>query len=180
MTEPPASAPGATPPRAQRHRPAMPGYGVRVTADGMLPWAWAQERLTRSRTYWVATVRPDGRPHLMPVWGVWAGGRLVFSSGLRSRKVRNLVGEPRVAVATDQGDEPVVVEGAAALLAAEDDRRAFLAALNVKYDTAYGAALVDPAVNATVAVTPRWVFALDDTAFESSPTAWTFPGDARA
>ena len=55
-------------------RPVMPGYGI-LPADqgsGLLSWAEAERRLTASHDYWVATVRPDGRPHVMPVWGVWA------------------------------------------------------------------------------------------------------------
>jgi len=54
-------------------RPYMPGYGLLDAAQGagLLPWSWAVERLQRSHDYWVATVRPDGRPHVMPVWGVW-------------------------------------------------------------------------------------------------------------
>ncbi len=51
----------------------MPGYGLLDAAQGagLLPWSWAVERLQRSHDYWVATVRPDGPPHVMPVWGVW-------------------------------------------------------------------------------------------------------------
>ena len=46
----------------------MPGYGI-VGPDegrGLLPWSWAEERLIASHDYWVATVWPDGRPHVMP------------------------------------------------------------------------------------------------------------------
>ena len=62
-------------------RPYMPGYGPLDAAQGtgLLPWSWAVERLERSHDYWVATIRPDGRPHVMPVWGIWledAGVRL--------------------------------------------------------------------------------------------------------
>jgi hypothetical protein len=48
----------------------MPGYGVAgpTGGRGLLPWSWAEGRLTKSHDYWVATVRQDGRPHLMPVW----------------------------------------------------------------------------------------------------------------
>ena len=41
----------------------MPEYGIEPSPDGMLPWSWAAERLARSRNYWVATTRPNGRPH---------------------------------------------------------------------------------------------------------------------
>jgi hypothetical protein len=57
-------------PRASR--PYMPGYGILgpTKGSGLLPWSWAEERLTASRNYWVASSWPDGRPHSMPVWGV--------------------------------------------------------------------------------------------------------------
>ena len=38
--------------------------------------AEAERRLTVAHDYWCATVCPDGRPHVMPVWGVWLGGRM--------------------------------------------------------------------------------------------------------
>ncbi|UQT57067.1 pyridoxamine 5'-phosphate oxidase family protein [Streptomyces durmitorensis] len=43
----------------------------RLGPGELLPWAWAAQRLTAARTYWIATTRPDGRPHTRPVWGVW-------------------------------------------------------------------------------------------------------------
>ncbi|HEU4760074.1 MAG TPA: pyridoxamine 5'-phosphate oxidase family protein, partial [Dehalococcoidia bacterium] len=61
-------------------RPHMPGYGISEDDEGLLPWAWAEERLAKSHNYWVATARPDGRPHAMPVWAVWLDDRLYFST----------------------------------------------------------------------------------------------------
>ena len=60
-------------------RPHMPGYGIAGPREGsgLLPWSWAVQRLTASHDYWLATVCPDGRPHVMPVWGVWHGASLV-------------------------------------------------------------------------------------------------------
>lgn len=52
-------------------RPIMPaGYGISAESDGRLDWAWLDSRLETARNYWVASTRPDGRPHVMPVWGV--------------------------------------------------------------------------------------------------------------
>ena len=60
----------------------------------------------------------------MPVWGVWLDGRLWFSSGLRSRKARNLAADPRCTLTTDDARDPVVVEGTAERVTdAERDRR---------------------------------------------------------
>src|SRR3954471_19860601 len=105
----------AAPAPHQADRPVMPGYGI-LPADegsGLIPWAEAQRRLAVAHDYWVATVRPDGRPHVMPVWGVWLGGRLWFSSALSSRKARNLAADPRCTVTTDDAQNPVVVDGVA-------------------------------------------------------------------
>ena len=68
-------------------RPYMPGYGI-VGPDegrGLLPWSWAEERLIASHDYWVATVWPDGRPHVMPVWGIWHDESVWFSSSAHGR-----------------------------------------------------------------------------------------------
>ena len=66
----------------------MPDYGVPADLDGVLPWSWAQERLERTRNFWVVTVDPAARPHAMPVWGVWLSGpqEFWFSCGPGSRK----------------------------------------------------------------------------------------------
>jgi pyridoxamine 5'-phosphate oxidase-like protein len=95
-------------PRASR--PYMPGYGIARPEEGsgLLHWSWAAERLTTARNYWVATVWPDGRPHIMPVWGMWDDSTLWFSSAEGSRKVRNLAADPRCCIRAGRpsGREP--------------------------------------------------------------------------
>jgi nitroimidazol reductase NimA-like FMN-containing flavoprotein (pyridoxamine 5'-phosphate oxidase superfamily) len=158
-------------------RPVMPGYGVLPAeqGSGLIPWPEIERRLTVSHDYWVATVRPDGRPHVMPVWGVWFDGRLWFSSGLRSRKARNLAAEPRCTITTDQAQDPVVLDGLAEQVVDADGIAAFLTAMNGKYDAGMTAAFLDPAVNGTFAVRPQRVIALSHDDFTGSPTRWTFP-----
>jgi hypothetical protein len=60
-------------PRASR--PYMPGYGIQGPDEGsgLLPWSWAEQRLTASRNYWVTSLWPDGRPHSMPLNGKYGG-----------------------------------------------------------------------------------------------------------
>jgi Pyridoxamine 5'-phosphate oxidase len=62
-------------------RPHMPGYDLPKTKKGLLPWKWAEDRLKKSRQYWIATTRPDGRPHVMVIWALWLDGKLYFSTG---------------------------------------------------------------------------------------------------
>lgn len=93
----------------------MSAYGVPDSADGALPWAWAEERLRRSRNYWISTASADGRPHAMPVWGVWSPERerFWFSCAPTARKARNLRANPRVVVAPTDTVEVVSLEGRA-------------------------------------------------------------------
>jgi hypothetical protein len=84
--------------RHQRAGRTCRGTGIVGPAEGsgLLPWSWAEQRLVASRNYWVATSWPDGRPHAMPVWGLWDNGAFWFSSSRRSRKARNLANDPRL------------------------------------------------------------------------------------
>ena len=157
-------------------RPFMPGYGIRPAGEGsgLLPWAEAERRLSVAHDYWLATGRPGGWPHVMPVWGVWLGGRLWFSSGLRSRKARNLAADPRCTVSTDDARDPVVLEGLAERVTDPDRIAAFVAAVNAKYDAGMTTEFQDPAVNGSFAVRPVRAFALSGADFAGSPTRWTF------
>ncbi|WP_448627234.1 pyridoxamine 5'-phosphate oxidase family protein [Geodermatophilus sp. URMC 64] len=160
-------------------RPFMPGYGI-LPADqgsGLLPWSEAERRLTASHDYWCATVCPDGRPHVMPVWGVWHGARLWFSSGLRSRKARNLAADPRCTLTTDDARDPVVLEGEAERVIDAALIARFVAAVNAKYDAGITVEFQDPAVNGTFAVRPVRAFALSGADFPGSPTRWTFAAE---
>lgn len=155
----------------------MPGYGIAGASEGsgLLPWSWATERLTSSRNYWLATVWPDGRPHVMPVWGHWDGSAFWCSSGGHSRKVRNLRADHRCVVTTDNAVQPVVLQGIADIITDRNEIRGFLAAVNTKYSEAIDEEFLDPAVNATIRVRPEVVIALDDDDFIGSPTRWSFP-----
>jgi hypothetical protein len=115
-------------------RPHMPGYGVPESSDGVLPWSWAEERIISCRNPFVATTRPDGRPHVMPVWGVWTNDLFVFSTGISTVKSRNLLANPRVAIAFEhEGKDAVVLEGEV-FLAQRDDVPGFVVAYKEKYD----------------------------------------------
>lgn len=94
-------------------RPHMVDYGVPDSDEGLLPWSWAEHRLLGSRNYWVTTVDANGRPHLMPVWGVWLPDRERFWFGCapNARKARNLRANPQVVVAPTDTVEVVSLEG---------------------------------------------------------------------
>jgi Pyridoxamine 5'-phosphate oxidase len=63
-------------------------------------------------------VRPDGRPHVTPVAAAWLDGTLYFGTGSIAQKLKNLRGNPHVALTTGCNHLAtgfdVVVEGDAA------------------------------------------------------------------
>jgi general stress protein 26 len=154
----------------------MPGYGLLGPDEGtgLMPWSWAEERLTASRNYWVVSLWPDGRPHAMPVWGLWHQESFWFSSSKGSRKARNLVADPRCVVATEDAMAPVIIEGRAELVTEHEALETVLALENAKYETNYGMELLDPELNSVFRVHPSWGFGLSEEDFTGSPTRWSF------
>ncbi|MDX2161356.1 MAG: pyridoxamine 5'-phosphate oxidase family protein [bacterium] len=102
-----------------RMRPGMHEYGISGGVDGMLEWAWVDAKLRDARNYWIASTRPNGRPHSAPVWAVWIDGVLYFGSEKTSVKVRNISANPYISVHLESGDEVVILEGRAVLAAPE-------------------------------------------------------------
>lgn len=71
-----------------------------------------------TRTGKLATVRRDGRPHVVPIWFVLDGDDLVFTTGARSVKARAMRRDPRVCLCVDDERPPyafVMVEGTVAV-----------------------------------------------------------------
>jgi PPOX class probable F420-dependent enzyme len=150
-------------------RPHLPGYGVTPASAGLLPWSWAEERLAAATRYWVVTVSPGGAPHAMPVWAVWLEQAIWFSTGGRSRKARNLRAEPRCVVHPD-GDDPVVVNGTAELVAEPAALQRMIDAYREKYPEPPP----DPGENPIVRVRPHTVIGMVEADFTTSPTRWRF------
>lgn len=112
----------------------MPGYGIPPAEAGrLLPWSWAERILRESQVYWLSSVRPDGRPHVMPIWGVWLDGRFYFSTGAKSRKARNLDANPACTLATEDAHTPVVLEGNARRVTDMALLRRFIESYAAKY-----------------------------------------------
>jgi len=168
--------------------------------DGTTPWSVARERLAnpeQPRTSWLATVQPDGRPHLMPVIAFWVEGALHILAGKGSRKARNLAAEPRCVVGMSSTTLPsldIVAEGRAEAVTDEKDVRHvadLLAAnnwpLEVQGDELFGphAPTAGPPPYTIFRIVPSKVFGLpgmfgmDQFAPEDLPkaTRWDFSGD---
>ena len=81
--------------------------------------AHVDARLRAEPIIWLSSVRPDGRPHLVPIWFVWDGATILFFSQPAAQKVRNLRHSPQVMLAldsADEGEDIVLLNGRAELL----------------------------------------------------------------
>lgn len=145
----------------------MRGYGVPKSLKGALPWEWARQRLVASHNYFIVSVRPNGAPHMMPVWGIWLEEAFYFSTAESSRKARNLKRNPHCVVSTENAEEAVIVEGVARrLVAKEIPPQAF-----TNYKAKYGWEL-DP--KHVIVVHPQVVFAMPEKQFPKAVTRWQF------
>lgn len=155
-------------------RPTADGYGIPETDKGLLPWSHAVERLKNAKNYWIATATADGRPHAMPVWGLWIDGALYFGTGAKTRTGRNLAANPQAVVHLESGDEVVVLEGSIEVL--HDPDPALSKALDdgsaEKYDWRPSKDQSEPVGEGSFVFRPRVAFAW--TSFPKDATRWRF------
>jgi hypothetical protein len=164
--------------------------------SGTTSWEVARDRLAnpeKQRTSWLATTRPDGRPHLMPVIAFWIDGAIHIVAGEGTRKARNLAADGRCVIATSSTTLPsidIVVEGRADPLI-EGDAVGHIAEvlsaswpLEAKGDKVYGpnAPTAGPPPYTIFRIVPSKVFGLPgmygmdqfDQADLPRPTRWDF------
>ena len=78
------------------------------------------QRLHNDEVIWLNSVRPDGRPHAVVVWFLWDGETILIFSRPKNQKVSNIRHNQNVLLAldnTNNGEDPITIEGTAALLA---------------------------------------------------------------
>ena len=83
----------------------------------------------------VATIGPDGAPQNNPVWFGWDGTHVLFSQTTGRQKYRNLQGEPRVALAIVDAENPyryLEIRGVVAEIV-DDEGNAFIDSMAQKY-----------------------------------------------
>jgi general stress protein 26 len=103
-------------------------------------WSDIDRRLTEAPLYWIVTVRREGRPHAVPLVGVWRDGAFYFCTGDGEQKMRNLEHDPHVVVTAGplgadgwSNGKDIAVEGVASRV--ED--MALLAELAEEWRTKY-------------------------------------------
>jgi nitroimidazol reductase NimA-like FMN-containing flavoprotein (pyridoxamine 5'-phosphate oxidase superfamily) len=108
---------------------------------GHIPWSTVDDRLRAGRSIWLASTRPDGRPHAMPVWFWWDGDadppRCYFQTARPTQKARNLAAQAAVVLHLGDGDDVVMLLGNAVVVDRRSGERA-------RVDGAYRTKYVDP------------------------------------
>jgi hypothetical protein len=165
------AARGSIEPKASR--PVMPeSYEICSASKGsFLPWSKVEKRMSAARNYWIGTTRPDGRPHLMPVWGVWVNQAFYFSTDRRTRKARNLAANPALVVHLESGDDVVILEGVAREIADS----ALLKQIDDAYHRKYRMRVLGmPGEIVFYTLKPRVAFAWQEKTFPQNATRWIF------
>ena len=116
------------------------------SSAGAVPTTWAQGcgELRDAEVYWLSTVRPDGRPHVTPLLGIWLDGALYFCTGPDERKAKNLAENQQCILTTGRNTladgVDVVLEGTA--IGVEDAGE--LKSVADAYESKYGARFTAP------------------------------------
>jgi hypothetical protein len=115
----------------KRERPDSPpkSYGVPRRGGEFIEWAHVIDRLTAAEGYWIGTVTPDVRPHVVPIWGCFVANDLYLETGAPGTvKNRNLARNQNVFIHLDDVNDVVIVRGGAVEIRPEPDLGAALAA----------------------------------------------------
>jgi general stress protein 26 len=159
-------------PEPKRTRPTMPkDYGVPEDEAGMIEWSHASAILTGATMYWVCSIRPDGRPHVVPVWGAYEDEVLYIETGGHdTRKAKNIDANPHVVIHVEKGEDVVIVEGTAAR--PTEIAPATFERIQAAFKAKYNSYVPETYREGTHVVAPRVMFAWN--AFPKTPTRWTF------
>lgn len=92
-------------------RPELPaGYGVEGKGP-YLEWQLVEERLVAATVYWLTSVRPDGRPHVVPRWGVWLDDSFWYDGSPETRHSQNVELNPACTLNLESGTTVTIIEG---------------------------------------------------------------------
>jgi PPOX class probable F420-dependent enzyme len=142
---------------------------VEFVARAMTPEERRSFLMRGTRTAILATIRPDGRPHAVPVGFVLDGDDVLFLTGERTVKGANLQHDPRVSLVVDDETPPfafVRIDGRAEVSQARDEvRRAAAIEIGRRYGGGESVdefvRFADIALGLLVRVRPTHVVALD-------------------
>jgi hypothetical protein len=165
--------PSPQPLTARTGPPHMPKiFGIKPRKQ-YLPWSHAEERLARSRNYWICTARPDGRPHSTPVWGLWLDHAFYFGTARSSCKARNLGHDSAVSIHLESGADVIILEGRAFEVTDHAVFKKLDSATRTKYKIPL---LIISEESIIYRVQPRVVLAWLEKDLPGTATRWEFGG----
>ncbi len=148
----------------------MPGYDMMFQKDrSSLPWKWAVDNLAKAHNYYLATTRSDGRPHVMPIWGIWLDHAFYFSTGKKSRKSKNLSLNGYCVICPENAANAVILEGTAKRLRKGSLREKVITTYKRKYHSDLAEYATDPIYEVRANV----VFGISQN-LGANPTRWRF------
>jgi hypothetical protein len=148
-------------------------------------WREAQRRFLKGGWFWLATVRTDGAPHVVPVFAAWAGSTFFVASKDTARKSHHLDADGRCVLTHDAGDMHLVVEGTARKVTNDATLARASAAFATVYDwptrvsggkldADYGAPTSGGPPYDVYEVTPTKAFGFPTDGETFTPTRWRF------
>jgi hypothetical protein len=161
---------------------------VETDCESVLSWVDIRARIiNREALGWqmLVTVRPDGRPHVVPVWSVWSGDALFVTMGQGTRKGKNLAHNPHCVLAFGFDALQVVVEGNGERItddaSLQDVAEVYKAqgwpvtVADGAFAAPFGAPTTGPAPYDVFKVTPKVVFGFPgEEGSAHCPTRWRF------
>jgi len=106
---------------------------IRPGDSQTIPWDEAAKRLAEAGTFWIATVRPDGLPHVRPILAVWVDGALHFASSISARKSAYFAQSPGCSISTETPGLDLVIEGHAVRVVDDETLQRVANAYDAKY-----------------------------------------------
>lgn len=145
-----------------------------------MPWSQARERLAEAGEFFLSTVRPDGRPHAVPLLAMWLDGAMYFCSSESAHKVDNLAANPHCVLTTGSPELDLSIEGTAARVANSATLKRVAEAYGEKYgwevtpvDGGVDGDGIGPSPYIVFEVTPAKVIGMDKGSGFSA-TRWRF------
>jgi general stress protein 26 len=147
----------------------VPGYKMLEDDSKLLAWDFVSAHMETSLYYWLSTNYADGRPHVIPVWGIWYKNRVHFEGSMKTAWAQNLKRDPRIAVHLPSAEQVVVIEGSAHIIEDDDIDSTEWDRLDTRFQSKYKVDKGSPYWY----VQPTKVLAWDGAALETM-TRWIF------
>lgn len=115
--------------------------------------------LTRPLFAHLATIGPDGAPQVNPVWTIWDGEFLRFTTTIDRRKHKNVAADPHVAISINDPERPyryLEIRGVVESIDPDPTADTF-DALAIRYGLEYQKPIGDAARRVTLIVRPTSV-----------------------